>query len=330
MHDWLLETWYGGGRRGRWLQPLAWLFGGLAAMRRAAYRRRLLRRYRSPRPVVVVGNLSVGGTGKTPLVLWLAGELTARGLRVGIASRGYRGAGGQARRVTEPDDASHGGDEAMLMHRRLGVPVAVGARRVEAVRLLEPDCELILCDDGLQHYALERDVEIAVVDGARGLGNGRLLPAGPLREPRTRLDEVDVVVVHGAGFDWPGGLRMRLVPTDAVSLADGTRRPLVDFAGRKVDAIAAIGNPDRFFAMLREYGLQVDEQALPDHATIAPESLGRAAARPLLMTEKDAVKCQGCPPNAWYVQVEARVDGPAAAGLLDRITRLARAGHEGS
>jgi tetraacyldisaccharide 4'-kinase len=330
MHDWLLEIWYGGGRRGRWLQPLAWLFGRLVAMRRAAYRRRLLRRYRSPRPVVVIGNLSVGGTGKTPLVLWLASELTARGVRVGIASRGYRGTGGHARRVTEADDASRTGDEAVLLHRRLRVPLAVGASRVEAVRLLEPDCELILCDDGLQHYALERDVEIAVVDGARGLGNGCLLPAGPLREPRTRLDEVDAVVVHGAGFDWPGGLCMRLVPTDAVSLADGTRRPLAAFAGRKVDAIAAIGNPERFFAMLREYGLQADEHALPDHATIAPESLRRAISQPILMTEKDAVKCQGRPLNAWYVEVEARVDGPAVAGLLDRITRLARAGHEGS
>ena len=330
MHDWLLETWYGGGQRGRWLQPLAWLFGGLVAMRRAAYRRRLLRRYRSPRPVVIIGNLSVGGTGKTPLVLWLASELTARGLRVGIASRGYRGADGTARRVTEADDAARAGDEAVLLHRRLRAPVAVGAKRVEAVQLLEPDCELILCDDGLQHYALERDFEIAVVDGARGLGNGRLLPAGPLREPRTRFDEVDAVVVHGAGFAWPGGLCMRLVPTDAVALADGARRPLAAFAGRSVDAIAAIGNPQRFFEMLREYGVQAEEHALPDHATIAPESLRRAATRPILMTEKDAVKCLRRPSDAWYVEVEARVDGQAGAELVDRVTRLARPGHEGS
>ena len=154
MHDWLLATWYGGGRRGEWLQPFAWLFGRAVVLRRCAYRLGLLGRYRSSRPVVVVGNLSVGGTGKTPFVIWLAEELGARGLRVGVASRGYRGAGGRARRLTDADTAVQAGDEAILLQRRLRMPVAIGFSRVEAVRLLEPDCELILCDDGLQHYAL--------------------------------------------------------------------------------------------------------------------------------------------------------------------------------
>ncbi|MGB5131525.1 MAG: tetraacyldisaccharide 4'-kinase, partial [Steroidobacteraceae bacterium] len=254
MQSWLLETWYGGGRRGWWLLPLAWLYAAVAGLRRSAYRHGLLPRYRSRRPVVVVGNLTVGGTGKTPLVIWLAGELAARGLRVGIASRGYGAAGGTARLVTALDDAASAGDEPLLLQRRLRQPVAIGKRRADAVRLLEPDCDLILCDDGLQHYALDRDLEIAVIDGPRGLGNGLRLPAGPLRESRSRLAQVDAVVVNDTGFTWPGAIQMKLVPVAAVALAGGERRPLAAFAGRRVRAVAAIGNPKRFFAMLREHG----------------------------------------------------------------------------
>lgn len=329
MHDWLLEAWYGGGRRGRWLHPLGSLFAGLVVLRRLAYRHGLLRRYRSRRTIVVVGNLSVGGTGKTPCVIWLAGELAARGLRVGVASRGYRGTGGRTRRVADDDDASAAGDEAVLIRRRLRLPVAIGARRSEAVRLLEPDCDVILCDDGLQHYALARDFEIAVVDGARGMGNGRLLPAGPLREAPARLEEVDAVIVQGPGFAWPGACAMQLLPVAAVALADGERRPLASFAGRKVRAFAAIGNPSRFFAMLREHGLTVDEHPLPDHVPVPPESVCRADREPVLMTEKDAVKCRSGARNTWYVEVAACIEGAAAAGLPDRIAHCARLQHQG-
>ena len=330
MHDWLLETWYGGSQRGRWLLPLAWLFGGLAALRRAAYRHGLLRRYRSSRPVIVIGNLSVGGTGKTPLVIWLASELLARGLRVGIASRGYRGAGGPARRIGAADDPAQTGDEAALLARRLRVPVAIGARRSAAVRLLEPDCDVILCDDGLQHYALDRDFEIAVVDGSRGFGNGRLLPAGPLREPPARLAEVDAVVVHGAGFSWPGALAMRLAPVAAVALAGGERRPLASFAGGTVHAVAAIGHPQRFFTLLRDHGLNLRQHSLPDHAVIGPNQLPRSDRRPVLMTEKDAVKCRDDRQDAWYVEISAQVEDPAAGTLLSRIMHLARRYDEGA
>lgn len=328
MQSWLIDIWYGGGRRGALLLPLAWLFAALARLRRSAYRIGLLRRYRSPRPVVVIGNLTVGGTGKTPLVIWLAGELAARGLRVGIASRGYRGSGGAARLVTDADDATSVGDEALMLHRRLRLPVAVASRRASAVRLLEPACDLVLADDGLQHYALARDLEIAVIDGFRGLGNGWLLPAGPLREPRSRLGEVDAVVVNDGRFTWPGAIRMRLVPVAAVALAGGGRRPLAAFAGRRVRAVAAIGHPQRFFAMLREHGLGLDEHPLPDHAAIPATALGGDGAQDILMTEKDAVKCAGGSlQHAWYVEVGAQMDDPAAAAaLLDRIARLARPG----
>ncbi len=325
MHEWLIDTWYGGGRRGAWLQPMSWLFSALTGLRRFAYRHGLLPSYRSRRPVVVVGNLTVGGTGKTPLVLWLAGKLATRGLRVGIASRGYRGAGGPARLVTAADDAKSAGDEAVLLHRRLGQPVAIAARRAGAVRLLEPICDLIIADDGLQHYALQRDLEIAVVDGVRGLGNGRLLPAGPLREARARLDEVDTVVVNGAGFTWPGAVSMTLVPVAVVALDGGERRPIEAFAGQNVRALAAIGNPARFFAMLRGHGLRLDEHPLPDHAAIPPAVLSGGGGQVVLMTEKDAVKCpDGGLRHAWYVEVDAHIEDAAAAALIERIVRLAR------
>ena len=323
MQEWLLGTWYGASRRGRWLLPLAWLFAGLSALRRFGYRRGVLRSYRSRRPVVIVSNLTVGGTGKTPLVIWLAGRLTKRGLRVGIASRGYRGAGGPAKLVGETDDAASVGDEPLLLYRRLRLPVAIAASRAEAVHLLEPMSDVILADDGLQHYALQRDLEIAVIDGPRGLGNGRLLPAGPLREPRSRLDEVDAVVVNGASFRWPGALSMNLVPVAVVALAGGERRPLTAFAGKRVHALAAIGNPARFFAMLREHGLILDEHPLPDHAAIPRAAFGHDDGQAILMTEKDAVKYPGGgPPHAWYVEVEARIEGPQADALLERIARI--------
>lgn len=330
MHDWLLDTWYGPAARGRWLAPLAWLFGAAAGLRRAAYARGWLRRYRSSRPVVVVGNLTAGGTGKTPLVAWLAQRLAARGLRVGVALRGYGGAVREARRVGPRESAAAAGDEAVLLARRPGAAVAVGARRAAAVRLLEADCDVILCDDGLQHYALARDVEIAVVDGGRGLGNGRLLPAGPLREPAARLDRVDAVVVNGEGYARPGALRMLLVPVAVVSLDGQERRALADFAGREVVAAAAIGNPGRFFDLLRRHGLRPEEIALPDHAPLAPAALPARRGRPLLMTEKDAVKCTGDDlPDAWYVAIEARVQEPGATELVDRIASLTAARPQG-
>ena len=323
LHDWFIATWYGGTGRGRWLLPLAWLFAGLARLRRGLYETGILRRYRSPRPVVVVGNLTVGGSGKTPFVIWLAGELSRRNLRVGVAMRGYRSAGGAARRLTDADSAAAAGDEALMIRRRLSVPVAVAARRADAVRLLEADCDVILCDDGLQHYALARDVEIVVVDGMRGFGNGRRLPAGPMREPAARLEEADAVVVNGRGFERPGAIRMQLEPVAVVSFRDGSRRPLSDYAGREVVAAAAIGNPERYFAMLREHGLRVETRTLPDHARFTPALAGAGRGKPVLLTETDAVKCAGVGwMDAGSVEVAPVVDGAAAGKLIAQIDRM--------
>ncbi|MBM3368693.1 MAG: tetraacyldisaccharide 4'-kinase, partial [Betaproteobacteria bacterium] len=237
----------------RWLLwPASLLYGAIAAARRLLYRLRLLPRHRVGVPVIVVGNLVAGGSGKTPLVLWLAAFMKQNGRRPGIVSRGYGGAmaakGGAPREATIASDPAEVGDEPMLLARRSGCPVWVAPERIAACRALRaqhPDCDLIILDDGLQHYALARDVEICVVDG-RGFGNGMLLPAGPLREPASRLASVDAVVSHGAALK---GFSMKLKGAELVRIADASdRRVAADFKGQRVHAVAGIGDPNRFFA----------------------------------------------------------------------------------
>lgn len=326
MHDWLIETWYGRKRRGLWLSPLAALYALASAADRALYRLGLRRVYRATIPVVVVGNVTVGGTGKTPLVLWLAERLRERGLRVGIVSRGYGRRGAAARRVRQQDPPAEVGDEPALVSRRLGVPVAVGAARADAVRLVEGECDVVLSDDGLQHHALARDAEIAVVDGRRGLGNGWRLPAGPLREASSRLDRVDAVVVNGAGYSRPGALRMEVAPTRFVEIATGRTAAPEAFAGRRAHAVAALGHPERFFALLRELGVEADERRFRDHHAYSPGDIAFGDPLPVLMTEKDAVKCAGiAPPGAWYLEIGARFAAEDERRLLAVIEGALRA-----
>lgn len=290
-------------------------------------------------PIIVVGNLTVGGTGKTPFVIALVRALRTRGLRCGVVTRGYR----SAVRVPTLIDAGRAdpqrhGDEPALIARATGVPVAICPDRVAAARLLiEHGVDVVVSDDGLQHYRLGRSLEIAVIDGARGFGNARLLPAGPLREPPQRLEEVDWLVVNGpvSGLcsaqlapliERRDRLDMRLVPGDAVDLADPTaRRPLQQFAGTPVHAVAGIGNPARFFAMLREAGLQVIEHAFPDHHVFRAADLEFDRGAEILMTPKDAVKCRSLPGlRAWEVPVEARFDDAGWNALLAQIEAQAR------
>jgi len=325
MHDWLLQTWYGSTRRGAWLLPVSWLFATLARLRRSLYAAGWLSRYRSRRPVVVVGNITVGGTGKTPLIIWLAEQLRQRGQRVGVVSRGYGRSGRGVRRISPSDPVAETGDEPALTARRSGVCVAVGPDRPAAVRLLEDDCDIILSDDGLQHYALERDVEIAVVDGQRGLGNGRLLPAGPLRESASRLEQVSAVVVNGDGFVRQGSLRMRMQPLRFVNVMSGDSLPMDVFRGQRAHAVAAIGHPERFFGLLRGLGIELDTRALPDHATPAAGQLDFGDDLPVLMTEKDAVKCVGIAgPAHWYLEVGAAFSPTDAARLLEIVEDACR------
>ena len=320
------------------LAPLGWLYCAVAALRGLAYRRGWLASESAGVPVVVVGNLTVGGTGKTPLVLWLVAHLQECGLRPGVAMRGYRGSGDVAPRLVQPDgDPLAFGDEPVLLAGRAGCPVMVGRDRVAAARLLarEHGCDIVVTDDGLQHYRLRRDCEILVVDGMRGLGNGRCLPAGPLREPAGRAGRADLVIVNagdGAGDSaistvGSAAMRMTLVPGDAVNLYHaGVSRSLDEFRGEPITAVAGIGNPDRFFAMLRNLGLDAGTRAFPDHHGYTASDLAGLPDGPVLMTEKDAVKCRAwAGPEHWYVPVRARPDA-AFVAAFERVVAAWRAG----
>jgi tetraacyldisaccharide 4'-kinase len=349
-HRWLPDPgrlWYGGPPHplSTALLPLAWVYCALAMGRRVAYQRGLLASASLPAPVIVVGNISVGGTGKTPLVLWLVQWLRGLGYRPGIMTRGYGGSARDwPRRVTPDADPGELGDEPVLLARRGNCPVVAGPDRIADGLVLagELGCDILVSDDGLQHYRLRRDLEIAVLDGRRGLGNGRCLPAGPLREPPGRLTQVDLLVCTnggapsawakppGAGGREPGvgthGYALDLVPGDAVNLADPSRtRRLAEFRGEKLTAVAGIGNPGRFFALLRSLGLAHCERAYPDHHPYTAADAAAWGDDTVLMTEKDAVKCAAfARPTHWYLPVEARPDPAFAVSLEQRLEGLNR------
>jgi len=325
MSAWLLRRWYS--PHPVWfLIPLAWLFWLLSGLRRAAYASGVLATGTLPVPVVVVGNITVGGTGKTPFVIWLAQELRKRGRRPGIVTRGYGGDSKMPQLAKTDSDPGRVGDEALLLARHSGAPVAVGRDRVAAAELLlqSGPVDVILSDDGLQHHRLPRCHEIVLLDGSRGLGNGWLLPAGPLRETEARLAGSQVIIkqVPGGHFTWPDALRMRLETGTAVSLKGGERRPLSSFAGQSVHAVAAIGNPQQFFAALEARGLKVDGRTLPDHAGFSGADLSFGDALPVFMTEKDAVKCAGLDlPRHWYVDAAAGFEATDATRILEDVER---------
>lgn len=329
MHDWLQRVWYGGARSGIVLVPLAWLFALLEAARRFLYRAGILRTRYVGVPLVVVGNLTAGGTGKTPLTLWLAARLRDQAMRPGIVLRGYGKSREKVQLVGQDSSAEAVGDEALVLFRRSQCPVAVGADRVAAARLLVAQgVDVIIADDGLQHLRLGRDVEIAVVDATRVFGNGRLLPAGPLRESRNRLESVDAVVVSGSRsgeehvFPNVNRFGMLLEPQAAVSLKTGQRRPLRDFALRPVHALAAIGNPARFFEMLRSLDLEPIEHSFPDHAALRREDIDFDDGLDVLMTEKDAVKCgRFAGTRHWYVPVDAAVNPDSGNALVELVMK---------
>lgn len=315
------------------LVPFSLLFRLLVALRRLAYRAGLLRVTRLPVPVIVVGNLTAGGAGKTPLTLALAAWLAEAGYRPGIVSRGYGGSARAPMPVRPDSDPRLVGDEPVLLARRAACPVWVGRRRAEAGRRLlafHPEVDVLLTDDGLQHYGLARDLEIVVIDAWRGLGNGCLLPAGPLREPRARLRRATAVVFNGE----PARAWRLPIPAFVMRLAGGRFRNLADEArtataaelgGQPMHALAGIGNPQRFFEHLRALGLDVTPRAFADHHDYRVDDL---PAGTVLMTEKDAVKCAPLAraagrPDCWFLAVDAEVD----AGLKDLILSRLDAKH---
>jgi len=321
MARWLQRQWF----EQRRLPPALWLLAPLAGLYSvvAARNRRQTRPERMAVPVIVVGNITVGGAGKTPLTLWLAGQLKERGWRPGIVSRGYGGRGALPRPVAPDSAAVDVGDEPILLARRSGVPVWVGRDRVAAGNALlaaHPDVNVVLCDDGLQHYRLARDVELAVFDG-RGAGNGWRLPAGPLREPLSRLAAVDAVICNGAPDErLPPALPrfdMHLRAGEFYRLDDPQQRCSADdLAGRNLHALAGIGDPARFFRTLEGLGLTFSHHPFPDHHAYGAADLAFAKDGVLLMTEKDAVKCAGLTAGeTWVLPVEAKLS-PALIDLI--------------
>lgn len=328
MSGWLQKQWAGITPWHALLLPLSLLFGLLAGLRRVVFRLGLRRAVRLPVPVIVVGNITAGGAGKTPLVLWLAETLKKHGLRPGIVSRGYGGRVTVPRPVEMDSDPETAGDEPVLLARRSGCPVWVGRDRVAAAQALlaaHPECDVLISDDGLQHYRLARDVEIAVVDGVRRFGNGLLLPAGPLREGVWRLATVDAVVVNGGDAAAGGGdkeYNMRLAGDEFYSLKrpELRARP-ADFQGRRLHAVAGIGHPQRFFDHLASLGLTAIGHPFRDHHRFRLRDLTYPDADAVLMTEKDAVKCAALigADNCWVLAVQAEVDPALENRILGKL-----------
>lgn len=328
----LVNAWYQGHPALFLLRPLEWLYRSVVQRKRQRFLAGRSPSYRAPVPVIVVGNITVGGTGKTPLILYLIEHCRARGLRVGVVSRGY---GAQPPsvpwRVTAEQSAREAGDEPLLLVQRSGVALMIDPDRARAVQALlsaEP-LDLILCDDGLQHYRLARDLELVLIDAVRGLGNGRCLPAGPLREPQARLQSVDAVLFNGASADSAEGFGFTLQPTALVNVASGERQSLDLFApGQAVHAVAGIGNPQRFFRTLEALNWRPIAHAFADHATYSAASLDFSPSLPLLMTEKDAVKCRAfAQPDWWYLAVDARPSPAFSAWLDGQLDALLAARH---
>lgn len=326
LKKWIESQWYSD-QPPFWLLPFAWLYGVIARRRRlqlSAAAERL------PVPVIVVGNISLGGTGKTPFVIWLVERLREWGYTPGVISRGYGGKAPQyPMAVHGESNPSFCGDEPLLMARRLNVPLVIDPDRRAAGRFLlaqNPTVNVIVADDGLQHYRLARDLEICIVDGMRGLGNGALIPAGPLREAPARMREVQLAVINGGGWrgDAPEHADMFLRMGEAHSFK-GAREPLSVYKGQVVHAVAGIGNPDRFFSQLRWLGIEVIPHAFPDHHVFSSKDFDFVDAHPVLMTEKDAVKCADFAQADWrFVPVVADLHADYTALVRKLVNSLKR------
>jgi tetraacyldisaccharide 4'-kinase len=311
------------------LWPLSILYRIVVAARRALYRAGLLRSHRLPVPVIVVGNINAGGVGKTPLTHALAEQLLQRGYTPGIVSRGYGGSNVAPRAVVARDNPKVVGDEPLL-HAAAGFPVWIGRDRAEAARSLmraEPGCDVIVADDGLQHYALARNVEIVVVDASREFGNGLMLPAGPLREPVSRLTDVDAVVrLVARDVPRPAAVAGALTlmthepqPWRNLVQPDRVAEP-AQWHGKEIHALSGIGNPQRFFDMVASLGIAARCHAFPDHHEFAPGDIAFPGAVAILMTQKDAVKCTAfADERCWYLPLRAIVDPALVALVLEKI-----------
>ncbi|WP_341520771.1 tetraacyldisaccharide 4'-kinase [Pseudomonas sp. G.S.17] len=327
LSDRLLAAWYAGHPALALLRPLECLYRRVVEGKRARFLAGQGEIYKAPIPVIVVGNITVGGTGKTPLILWMIEHCRSRGLRVGVVSRGYGATPPSLPwRVTAEQSAAQAGDEPLLIVQRTGVPLMIDPDRSRAVRALldsEP-LDLILSDDGLQHYRLARDLELVLIDAARGLGNRRCLPAGPLREPVERLNSVDALLYNGASADRDDGYAFQLKPAALVNLRSGAREPVEFFApGQAVHAVAGIGNPQRFFNTLEGLHWRPVAHAFADHAAYSAQTLTFTPSLPVVMTEKDAVKCRPfAADDWWYLAVDAVPSAAFVSWFDSQLSRL--------
>jgi tetraacyldisaccharide 4'-kinase len=323
---WLERQWQHPTLAGLTLIPLSMLYRGIVAIRRHAYRRGWFSSVRLPVPVIIVGNITVGGTGKTPLVIWLARRLRALGWRPGIVTRGYRGkARDWPQTVVPGSDPDLVGDEPVLLARNADVPVVADPDRVRAARAaVDQGCDILVSDDGLQHYRLARTIEICVIDGVQRFGNGRLLPAGPLREPAARAQTVDVRLVRETAN--PDEWKFALRPSELCRVKRPSETASIgEFQGQTVHAVAGIGHPARFFDALRMLGLAVVEHPFPDHHRFAPSDLEFPGSTVVIMTEKDAVKCADfADERAWFLAVDVEVDDRFDRWLQQRLRELRR------
>lgn len=320
------QIWYDGQPAPWWLHALVPVYRSLRWLHLAPYRYGWRKATTLPVPLLVVGNLTAGGSGKTPLVIALIDALRARGFRPGVVSRGYGGSKPGPLLVDDVSKPAEVGDEPCLIRRRSGAPVAIGRDRAAAAQLLlERGVDVVIADDGLQNPSLVRDVEVCVIDGRRRFGNGLLLPAGPLREPAERLASIPFRVCNGDAAQ-AGEVSMRLAGEMAVALiANGGTRPLDSFAGDRVHAVAAIGHPARFFDRLRAYGIDVVPHAFADHHPFVAADLAFGDDLPLLMTEKDAVKCLAfATPRFWCVPVRAELPASFFDAVAERVGRRRR------
>lgn len=338
IHRFFDRLWYGDGMVfGFLLWPLGWLVRFITVRKRNQFLDQRRESVRLNVPVIVVGNITVGGTGKTPLVVWLVQQLQQRGYRPGIVSRGY---GGRPPHfpylIQSADVASVAGDEPLMLARRTGVPVVIDPRRANAAQTLldQTDCDIIISDDGLQHYALGRSYEIVVLDGSRGIGNGRLLPAGPLREPVQRLHSVDAVVVNGEPrhSSFQGGaithrFTMTLAPVQLRSILDDQPVPASQCTDRQWIAVAGIGNPQRFFDTLQAMDLVFEPRSFPDHHAYSLADFAGLDQASVLTTEKDAVKLRTLGINGTYLAVEARIQPELIDDILASLERFKHRPH---
>lgn len=328
--SWLESLWY---KVSPWhilLFPLTVIFALLSFIRRFLYRHHKIQSITVPVPVIVVGNITVGGSGKTPVVIWLTEGLKAHGYKPGIISRGYKGTIDTVAEVKATSLAEDIGDEPLLLKWRTNVPVFVSPDRpLAANALLDTyrDTNVIISDDGMQHYPLHRDIEIAVIDGQRGFGNGLLLPSGPLREPVSRLKHVDFTIINGqaAAKHMPAGAIPMTLTGDTLYQLNNheIKKSIKDFSKQKVHAIAGIGNPKRFFDHLQYHGLIVEEHSFPDHHAFKAADLALPGHEPILMTEKDAVKCQGFSNDrCWVMPIDARLPTDFEQHILMLLGRI--------